>query len=228
MLVNHLGVFVFLVAVDQGSAFDYERSCQAYPKCQGLEGDCCPTVAGVMLDCCDAQCSAHEGCVGLPGFCCPAMDGMILECCKESSSECSAHDECASLGLTGSCCPTTDGITLECCSGMTHVETNVSIEAEFDYEKSCQAYPMCQRMEGDCCPTADGVMLDCCDAQCSAHEGCVGLPGFCCPAMDGMILECCKESSSEVLGARRVRKSRLDWLLLPHHGRHHPSNVAVA
>merc|ERR1719383_941347 len=127
--------------VSTKAGFDYERSCQAYPKCQGMEGDCCPTADGVMLDCCDAQCSAHEGCVG----------------------------------LTGSCCPTTDGITLECCSGMTHVETNVSTKAGFDYERSCQAYPKCQGMEGDCCPTADGVMLDCCDAQCSAHEGCVGL-----------------------------------------------------
>merc|ERR1719383_1584784 len=116
---------------------------------------------------------------------------MILECCKESSSECSAHDECASLGLTGSCCPTTDGITLECCSGMTHVETNVSTKAGFDYERSCQAYPKCQGMEGDCCPTADGVILECCKesgSECSAHDECasLGLTGSCCPTTDGI------------------------------------------
>lgn len=33
------------------------RSCSAHPRCQalGLGGDCCPTLAGVFLGCCDAQ-----------------------------------------------------------------------------------------------------------------------------------------------------------------------------
>ena len=51
---HHFDVFVFLVAVDQESAFDFG----------------CPIAA---------ECTEREPCVGFLGYCCSARDGKILE-----------------------------------------------------------------------------------------------------------------------------------------------------
>merc|ERR550525_472618 len=67
-------------------------SCSVHKKCvaAGLTGECCPTIDGVTLDCCDKpppdekSCASHSACVtaGLTGQCCPTKDGVTLDCCK--------------------------------------------------------------------------------------------------------------------------------------------------
>lgn len=105
--------------------------CSAYAACDGLIGDCCPTIDGTYLDCCDSpvdtderMCSANENCTALEGNCCPTDFGQTLDCCNSAVSEqtpspgqsCSDNSECAALGLEGNCCPTNvDNVLLECC-----------------------------------------------------------------------------------------------------------------
>jgi len=64
-----------------------DASCAAHSACSMLEGNCCPTDAGVTLDCCAAaSCSSNPGCasLGLEGNCCPDDSGLMLECCSSS------------------------------------------------------------------------------------------------------------------------------------------------
>merc|ERR1712070_205116 len=65
-----------------------DASCAAHTACSELEGNCCPTDAGVTLDCCGAAlCSAHAECrsLGLAGHCCPDDFGLRLDCCGSST-----------------------------------------------------------------------------------------------------------------------------------------------
>ena len=108
---------------------DLGATCGVNPVCaaMGLEGACCPTADGVMLDCCNRGCEVHDACSGLAESCCPTPDGVELECCdhteelakllsgKNPSDKCSSHPTCAGLGLEGVCCPTVDGVFLDCC-----------------------------------------------------------------------------------------------------------------
>ena len=63
------------------------------------------------------QCSAHAACSGLIGNCCPTIDGQFLDCCESVTVEtipvCSEYEACNALGLTGVCCPTEEGVYLE-------------------------------------------------------------------------------------------------------------------
>lgn len=63
---------------------DDVKSCSTHPKCAGLEGECCPSTQGTMLDCCEAtaMCSQHAHCAHLEGFCCPTAAGTMLDCCE--------------------------------------------------------------------------------------------------------------------------------------------------
>ena len=71
------------------------KTCASNPRCakRGLKGNCCPTNAGVKLDCCARAprkspkvdpklCSAHTKCAGLKGSCCPTTAGVYLKCCS--------------------------------------------------------------------------------------------------------------------------------------------------
>eukprot|EP00980_Cylindrotheca_fusiformis_P018056 scaffold5780_cov102-Cylindrotheca_fusiformis.AAC.3 len=232
----------------------------------GLEGECCPTTSGLILDCCESSpvnaptnapvpnptnapvaagpesCSANPVCagLGLEGECCPTTSGLILDCCDSSpvnaptnapvtnppipplpiptlspvapavQAQCASNSVCASLGLEGQCCPTTEGVTLDCC--------NPPVQAQ------CESNPVCASLglEGQCCPTTDGVTLDCCNqqapspsgppamlpslkptqnptlsTQCSANAVCanLGLEGECCPTIEGIFLDCCTADS---------------------------------
>lgn len=65
-----------------------DATCAAHAACGGLDGNCCPTDAGVTLDCCGAAtCSSNPTCasLGLDGNCCPTDAGLMLECCSSSS-----------------------------------------------------------------------------------------------------------------------------------------------
>lgn len=65
-----------------------DQTCAAHSACSELEGNCCPTDAGVTLDCCGATlCSSHPECasLGLAGNCCPDDFGLQLDCCSSSS-----------------------------------------------------------------------------------------------------------------------------------------------
>ena len=105
---------------------DLGTQCSLNPVCaaMGLEGACCPSADGVMLDCCETRsCDAQAACEGLAGSCCPTTDGVELECCDHTEAlaellhgdKCAAHANCAALGLEDACCPTADGIFLDCC-----------------------------------------------------------------------------------------------------------------
>lgn len=95
-----------------------ESLCQDNVACQqlGLEGECCPTAGGLMLDCCaPRECALVPACAALSlsegPMCCPTDDGVFLACCTEEVPEqevgpaCSAKPQCQSLGLEGDCCP---------------------------------------------------------------------------------------------------------------------------
>ena len=78
-------------------------SCQASDACNalGLEGFCCPTVDGWMLDCCDGvaveeTCSENAACVELEltGACCPAQNGKYLDCCEALPNDCLESNSC--------------------------------------------------------------------------------------------------------------------------------------
>lgn len=160
--------------------FEDPASCSSHSKCvaAGLSGSCCPSKAGQMLDCCEAECSKHTKCMHLTGFCCPTTDKVMLACCDGNSSavlplepllvgaeivasitqdrkledpaSCSSHDECAAAGLSGLCCPNEEGRMLECC------------------QAECSKHAKCAHLKGLCCPTTDKVMLDCCSGNTSA------------------------------------------------------------
>lgn len=75
-------------------------SCHAHPACSGLDGDCCPTVDGVTLDCCSSQ-----------------LEIELFQVMEESfDTPCDNNWRCQEAGLTGHCCPTDDGVLLDCCS----------------------------------------------------------------------------------------------------------------
>jgi len=108
--------------------------CSAHSECSHLGGDCCPTTAGVQLDCCDDDSDGTT----------PPLGGAQL---------CSAHPECVEAQLGGDCCPAPGGIFLECCA---------EIQQPIVDEPSCSKNPVCGDLTGDCCPTDQGVILDCC------------------------------------------------------------------
>lgn len=85
-------------------ALSSSSSCSAVPACAHLDGECCPAVGGLFLDCChedagasrsssstQASCSAHPGCVGLEGDCCPSSSSLLggtgqdLYCCYQDT-----------------------------------------------------------------------------------------------------------------------------------------------
>lgn len=169
-------------------------SCSLYPACDGLDGNCCSTDAGIDLFCCegsDGSCQAHSACAaeGLLGECCPTIDidNVFLDCCENSFSKCEARGNCSHLA--GDCCPTESGVFLDCC----HNDQSL---AEFTFPEisglqSCSAHAECSNLAGDCCPTESGVFLYCCEKiapQCQLHPKCAAeeLADSCCPTAEGM------------------------------------------
>merc|ERR1712113_917027 len=66
------------------SAPTLPKQCESHQGCvdKGLAGNCCPTDAGDMLDCCESSCKKHGECAGMDqDFCCPTLNGTYLECC---------------------------------------------------------------------------------------------------------------------------------------------------
>lgn len=191
-------------------------SCAEYPACValGLTGECCPSIEGVLLDCCKPQlCAANSGCAALEleGDCCPTADDVYLDCCSNTpvidgkngddeteketddlGASCEKNPVCVLQGVEGECCPTAEGVFLDCCN------------------RECSVHSACEEnsLDAACCPTADGVELECCDHQpkieeireamnanklCSAHSLCANLDGDCCPTTAGVFLDCCQE-----------------------------------
>mmetsp|Transcript_35558 Transcript_35558/g.110957 ORF Transcript_35558/g.110957 Transcript_35558/m.110957 type:complete len:211 (-) Transcript_35558:54-686(-) len=125
-------------------------SCADNAKCVELgmgEGECCPTLDGTLLSCCD---SAHD-----PVSTTPA---------PKAGTECSKFEACKALGITeGACCPTPDGTMLGCCSS-TPVPPNATI-LEPEPNSECSKFDQCvasNLTQGYCCPTVTGHVLDCC------------------------------------------------------------------
>jgi len=78
------------------SSLSGSASCSAHPECGAAEvhGNCCPTVEGSFLPCCDmpplasgsARCADFSGCSGIDGDCCPTPDGILLGCCLHDTA----------------------------------------------------------------------------------------------------------------------------------------------
>jgi hypothetical protein len=83
-------------------------SCYSNPACTniGLAGECCPTVDGMMLGCCN-QASPPKT---------PQQQSVELSNFASSDSSCGSNEACASIGLVGKCCPGVDGVMLRCCN----------------------------------------------------------------------------------------------------------------
>merc|ERR1712071_289012 len=79
-------------------------SCHAHPACSGLTGDCCPTVDGVLLDCCSSELEIEHFQVMEESF------------DARADGRCDSNWRCQDAGLTGNCCPTDGGVMLDCCS----------------------------------------------------------------------------------------------------------------
>eukprot|EP00405_Crypthecodinium_cohnii_P029786 CAMPEP_0206500440 /NCGR_PEP_ID=MMETSP0324_2-20121206/52464_1 /ASSEMBLY_ACC=CAM_ASM_000836 /TAXON_ID=2866 /ORGANISM="Crypthecodinium cohnii, Strain Seligo" /LENGTH=140 /DNA_ID=CAMNT_0053987565 /DNA_START=90 /DNA_END=513 /DNA_ORIENTATION=+ len=84
MAIARLVFLLFFTALAAAVVGDSIRACSRYPLCAGLDGDCCPTADGHVLDCCQATCVEHPACAadGLKGQCCPTTDGVMLDCCE--------------------------------------------------------------------------------------------------------------------------------------------------
>eukprot|EP00980_Cylindrotheca_fusiformis_P021423 scaffold8288_cov129-Cylindrotheca_fusiformis.AAC.1 len=187
----------------------YPAQCSSNPMCAnlGLEGECCPTTSGLILDCCES--SPVNTPTNVP----------MLNPTAQGPASCSANPVCANLGLEGECCPTTSGFILDCCESPVTTPTNAPVlNPTAQGPVSCSANPVCANLglEGECCPTTSGLILDCCEsspvnsptnapvliatnspvpqgpASCSVNPICanLGLEGVCCPNANGLILDC--------------------------------------
>ena len=78
-----------------------DASCESNSGCasRGLKGQCCPTIKGFDLDCCQQP---------------PLTQGPTQSPSIDMSS-CKDNPGCAVLKLEGLCCPTIDGVDLDCC-----------------------------------------------------------------------------------------------------------------
>lgn len=84
-----------------------QSMCFQNSQCQnlGLQGECCPTTAGVYLGCCSRPTLAKND----------PKSTMQSARDDQSSSSCASNPSCYFLGLLGDCCPTAKGIQLSCC-----------------------------------------------------------------------------------------------------------------
>ena len=122
-----------------------------------LEGECCPTSSGVILDCCEDD---------------SVSDDVDFESIPERA-KCSAYSECANL--EGACCPTDEGkktmiIFLSFfppSSNNKHfkkMESGIFLHCCGNYLPQCTFHPKCdaEGLDGLCCPTVSnsGFMFD--------------------------------------------------------------------
>jgi hypothetical protein len=155
--------------------------CSANPTCAslGINGQCCPTSAGVQLDCCDQATSTTPTSpptrnpssspsknptsppTTSPNSSSPSQSPIA----SSGPAQCSATPGCASLGLEGECCPTSTGVQLDCCDQAASTTptspptTNPSSPAP-TIQPECSANQECLGLglTGLCCPTTDDVM----------------------------------------------------------------------
>jgi hypothetical protein len=128
--------------------------CQQHVGCasHSLAGYCCPTLEGVMLDCCGTLVSVP---VPRPVVVPIPVSIPVHVPVKTPNSipnrRCSANPKCKELGLKGQCCPTAHGKFLDCCKNTPP-------------PRECSKNAVCARkgLTGDCCPTSDELFLDCC------------------------------------------------------------------
>lgn len=130
-------------------------TCAANPGCQGLTGECCPTVDGSLLACCLAQPSP-------PSPPTPSTPPSPNPPTTVDSAACAAYPRCA--GLAGDCCPVggPDGEFLACCD-----QPPYPTPAYPEQTGLCSVHPRCSDLSGQCCPTETGVMLACCEEESS-------------------------------------------------------------
>jgi hypothetical protein len=98
--------------------------CSANPTCAslGINGQCCPTSAGVQLDCCDQATSTtptspptrnpssspSKNPTSTPTTS-PSSSPSHSPTASSGPAQCSANPGCSTLGLSGDCCPTAVG-----------------------------------------------------------------------------------------------------------------------
>jgi hypothetical protein len=147
-------VAVVSVLISLALSTSLPTSCSAYPACAalGLKGECCPTIAGVNLDCC-------KGGMSVP-------TPQPVKAPTQPTATCSSNPKCSALGLTEDCCPTKAGVQLDCCQGPVAPQRaptrKPTTKAPIRNSRACSARTKCKGLVGNCCPTNDGVFLDCC------------------------------------------------------------------
>jgi hypothetical protein len=96
--------------------------CTAHPACSHLEGDCCPTIDGILLGCCKnhgAEILTTTSDKNLPTSSTNNVGMMEHDNNLDDDDDalCSAHEACQDL--EGACCPTLNGVDLDCCNRAT-------------------------------------------------------------------------------------------------------------
>lgn len=146
--------------------------CVAYSLCAMLEGDCCPTSYGTMLECCKGSETELSGAHSLStaslalllGVAILLLDAGVVAsdgCAKDTQENCnllscgsSLNAKCVKVGNKNECyC--NDG---DCAES----EGDGSNDLVCKPSSKCSAYSQCAMLEGDCCPTSNGTMLECC------------------------------------------------------------------
>ena len=144
-----------------GSAM--RHACSLKPVCNalGLTGDCCPTVEGVFLDCCDDD-------AGSPPFAAP---GTAPSAHKPTPSPPTSAKKPSIPAPSVASAPTASAMTPS--EGPSSVPSktpnsavpNLTPKSGLVHSNSCSAHKACVALglSDSCCPTAVGVVLDCCN-----------------------------------------------------------------
>merc|ERR1719343_27002 len=167
-------------------AQDLPKTCSAYTECDGLQGDCCPNMNGVMLDCC------------ILGAVRMNAEALEAEANKTRAAAAEGSEEAASAAAKAK--------KLEEEAAKKKAELKAANEAYAEAEKSAEAakaeYSKTQKLISD--------------SKCENNPGCadVGLTGFCCPTLNGMTLNgtmlgCCPSSAAPQLAARLAALSEV-------------------
>jgi hypothetical protein len=187
--------------------------CSAHPTCTslGVNGQCCPTLAGVQLDCCGKasgtiptspptsypSSSPSKNPTSSPTTS-PSSSPSQSPTASSGPAQCSASPGCASLGIEGECCPTSTGVQLDCCDqAASTIPTSPPTKTPSSSpSKNPTSSPTTSPSSSPSqLPTASSG-----PAQCSASPGCasLGIEGECCPTSTGVQLDCCDQAASTI------------------------------
>ena len=104
----------------QDTSNNSQSMCSENAACVALGltgGYCCPTTAGIQLDCCSSSDTTTKEDSAVSSS--PQPVSQQQEPPSTGHESCSSNTACAALNLVGSCCPTESGVRLGCCDDST-------------------------------------------------------------------------------------------------------------